>query len=342
MDKTVDLLIIGHGLAGAVLASTARMRGLQVHVFAAPKPGNASAAAAGLVNPMALRRLVPAWRAADLLPLASAFFTGRDAALGMHTWHPLPLAKTFRTAEAKLAWQRAMAKPDAAPFLSGEWPGLAASAISAPFGHGTVPGAAWLDLPAYLQAEERVLAEHGAITQAEVEHADVRCDDAAVEVQGVRARWLVRCLGPFAELPGLVPVKGETINLHIPGLHLDCAVHAGAFLLPLGNHLYRCGATFQWNEVWEGPRPSVAQWLLGQARSITDRPMELVAHNAGVRPASRDRRPLLGRTGPGQAVFNGLGAKGVVQAPWCARHLLDHLFADAPLDPEVEAARFLA
>jgi glycine oxidase len=342
MDKTVDLLIIGHGLAGAVLASTARMRGLQVHVFAAPKPGNASAAAAGLVNPMALRRLVPAWRAADLLPLASAFFTGRDAALGMHTWHPLPLAKTFRTAEAKLAWQRAMAKPDAAPFLSGEWPGLAASAISAPFGHGTVPGAAWLDLPAYLQAEERVLAEHGAITQAEVEHADVRCDDAAVEVQGVRARWLVRCLGPFAELPGLVPVKGEIINLHIPGLHLDCAVHAGAFLLPLGNHLYRCGATFQWNEVWEGPRPSVAQWLLGQARSITDRPMELVAHNAGVRPASRDRRPLLGRTGPGQAVFNGLGAKGVVQAPWCARHLLDHLFADAPLDPEVEAARFLA
>jgi glycine/D-amino acid oxidase-like deaminating enzyme len=60
---------------------------------------------------------------------------------------------------------------------------------------------------------------------------------------------------------------------------------------------------------------------------------------SGVRPASRDRRPILGITGPRQAVFNGLGSRGVLLAPWSAAHLADHLFAGAALDPEVDLDR---
>jgi glycine oxidase len=67
---------------------------------------------------------------------------------------------------------------------------------------------------------------------------------------------------------------------------------------------------------------------------------EVLEQASGVRPTSRDRRPILGRTAPHEAVFNGLGSRGVLLAPWCARHLAAHLFDGAPLDPEVDAARF--
>jgi glycine/D-amino acid oxidase-like deaminating enzyme len=68
---------------------------------------------------------------------------------------------------------------------------------------------------------------------------------------------------------------------------------------------------------------------------MTSLPAEIVDHQAGVRPASRDRRPILG-----QNILNGLGSRGVLLAPWCATHLVDHLLAGRPIDPEVNASRF--
>jgi glycine/D-amino acid oxidase-like deaminating enzyme len=68
--------------------------------------------------------------------------------------------------------------------------------------------------------------------------------------------------------------------------------------------------------------------------------VEVIEHWCGVRPASRDRRPILGVTAPGEAVLNGLGSRGVILAPWCARHLAEHLFDGEPLDPEVSVSRF--
>ena len=70
--------------------------------------------------------------------------------------------------------------------------------------------------------------------------------------------------------------------------------------------------------------------------------VELIDHTAGVRPASRDRRPIIGTVKDHSrlAVLNGLGARGVLLAPWSAQHLIAHLFDGAALDPEVDAKRF--
>ena len=48
----VDVLILGRGIAGAVLAEVLRQRGLRVHVFDRKRAGNASMVAAGVVNPL--------------------------------------------------------------------------------------------------------------------------------------------------------------------------------------------------------------------------------------------------------------------------------------------------
>ena len=88
---TDDVLILGHGIAGAVLAETLRLRGLKVHVFDVPRAGQASGVAAGVVNPLVFRRDVPSWRAAELLPIADAFYTALEARLACAFWHPIEL-----------------------------------------------------------------------------------------------------------------------------------------------------------------------------------------------------------------------------------------------------------
>ncbi|MBK9421863.1 MAG: FAD-binding oxidoreductase [Flavobacteriales bacterium] len=341
MHKVVDLLIAGHGLAGAVLAETARQRGLSVHVFDTKKPGNASTVAAGMVNPLVLRRFVPSWRADEMLPLATAFYEACDQHFSSGAWHPLPVFKIFPSpAEANL-WERAMAKVESAPFMTNDDRSeLVTSGISAPHGFGTIPNAAWLDVLTFLSVQREHLEAKDAFSYREVRPDDVEGAGAGVRVHGKEGRWLVHCTGPFSDVKGLVPVKGETLLVRIPGLEIAHILHRGVFLLPLGAGLFRVGSTFKWSDVWDGPSEEARTWLLARVEELVKRPVEMLGQEAGVRPASRDRRPLLGLVGPHEALFNGLGARGVLLAPWSAAHLLDHLFSGQPLDPEVDLRRF--
>ena len=78
MPSPSEITIIGRGLAGAVMVEVLRERGVQVRVVDRPIPGAASTVAAGIVNPVVLRRIVPSWRAAELLPIAEDFYQGLE------------------------------------------------------------------------------------------------------------------------------------------------------------------------------------------------------------------------------------------------------------------------
>lgn len=336
-----DLLILGRGIAGAALAEACRQRGLSVHVFDRKQPGNATQAAGGAVNPMVLRRDSPCWGAARFMPSAQAFFRAWEARLGLHCWHGEPLVKLFADAKEAGQWAQALLKTEAAPFLASRpEPAIDAGPFRAPHGYGTVVQAARLDIPQLLDAQRAELLEEGALSEREVQQAELRKAGEWIAIGERKGRWLVDCTGPFSDAPGIVPVKGETLTVRIPGLRLSHMVHGGIGLLSMGGGLFRAGSTFKWTDVWEGPTPQARDWMLARLSEMLDAPVELVAAHAGVRPAARDRRPILGLTGPRTAMFNGLGARGVMQAPWCANHLLDHLFCGRPLDAEVDAGRY--
>ena len=50
---------------------------------------------------------------------------------------------------------------------------------------------------------------------------------------------------------------------------------------------------------------------------MTSAPFEILSHNSGIRPTTKDRRPLLGRhtTLKRLHLLNGLGTRGVLMAP---------------------------
>lgn len=317
------------------------MRGLSFHVYDRKREGNASMAAGGAVNPMVLRRDVPCWRASELMPLSREFYRGWQERLGVSCWHPMPLVKIFPTPNEVKQWARAIADPGTAPFIASRpEPEIDAAPLRIPHGYGTVTDAAWLDLPMLLETQRAELLHNGELTEQDVDGTKILVSPECVRIGAVQGRWLVHCAGPFANEKGLVPVKGETLTVRIPGLHLTRMVHGGAGLLPVGGELYRMGATFKWTDVWEGPTEEARSFLLGKLRSRLKAPIEVVAQHAGVRPTTRDRRPILGKVGTHEAVLNGLGARGVMLAPWCAEQLLDHLLDGTELDPEVDHARF--
>jgi glycine/D-amino acid oxidase-like deaminating enzyme len=230
------------------------------------------------------------------------------------------------------------------PFLTR---GIRADVDRAPIdrgvGYGVVERCAWLDVNAWLDAQRARLVADDVLREAWINNDDIREHTEHIEVHGDTAPFAILCAGPFADrLPGLVPVRGELMTVRIPELKLRTVLHRGVFVLPLDDDLYRVGSTFAWNDPFSGPTEEARTFLLGQLKKLTTVPVEVIDHKAGVRPTSRDRRPIIGalHDHPRIAVLNGLGARGVLLAPWCAKHLIDHLFDGTSLDPEVDAQRF--
>jgi glycine oxidase len=339
---THDVIILGQGLAGAVLFHKLHSRGLNVHAFDVPQNGSASSVAAGLVNPIALRRDVPTWRAHEMLAASTPAYEAIGERLGEKIWHPMPLVKIFPTPAETAQWQRAMQMPDTAPFLSLDGADLLQrNRIPAPHGHGMVNDCGWLDMRAFIVAHRQWLSDNGRLTSGSVDAAAITDVKNGVAIGAISAPLIIHCSGSFMEAPGLVPVKGEVLTVRIPGLELTGIIHRGVFLMPLGNEHFRVGSTYEWKDVRTGPTAQAQEFLLERLKiMLPDHEVHVVDHLAGVRPTSKDRRPILGMLRPHHAIFNGLGSRGAMLAPWCADHLIGHLFEGVHLVPEVGAARF--
>jgi glycine/D-amino acid oxidase-like deaminating enzyme len=80
---------------------------------------------------------------------------------------------------------------------------------------------------------------------------------------------------------------------------------------------------------------------LAQTSRLIKANFSIQQHEAGVRPATADRRPLLGLhpAFPCMGIFNGLGTKGVSIAPYFAAHFADLLLENKQLDQEVSISR---
>lgn len=342
MEGRYDAIIVGRGLAGIVLSETLRARGKRVMVFDVEKPYAASKAAAGVVNPVAMRRVVASWRAAQLMPLAARFYRGLEDRYGVPLWHPVPLVRLFADAHEASDWRGKSNDAATAPFLAdGTEAGFDASGFHAEHGYGRIPGCAWLNVPELLRAHRKQWLAMDALAEVEVRPEDVLCDGSSARVHGKSAPWLIWCGGPFHELPGLVPTRGDVLSFDDPSLDCKVMVHRGGFLLPVGGDRFKVGSTFAWTDVWGGTSASAREELLRKtAAMLRTPPTGPYAFECGVRPAARDRRPLLGQVAENQAVLNGLGSRGVLVAPWCAEHLITHLFDGQPLDAEVDLSRF--
>jgi glycine/D-amino acid oxidase-like deaminating enzyme len=145
----------------------------------------------------------------------------------------------------------------------------------------------------------------------------------------------------FNHLP-LEEVKGETITIHAPELDIDFLLKSTLFVMPIGNHHYKVGATFNHADKTSIPSLGGRKELVEKLKKVIVVPYTIIAQAAGIRPAVKDRRPMVGVHLKFEklVVLNGLGTRGVMISPTIAKNLFYHLEAGQPLDPEIDIKRF--
>ncbi|HUJ26098.1 MAG TPA: FAD-dependent oxidoreductase [Myxococcales bacterium] len=126
----------------------------------------------------------------------------------------------------------------------------------------------------------------------------------------------VICAGSWSGAP-VFPVKGEIIALDARPPR-QVVFGGGGYVVPRGD-LTLIGATAEETGFDPVPTAKGRAYLLGVAAKHGYQNASVVDHWAGLRPATRDRLPLLGRTTGGVILASGHFRNGVLLAPVTAR-----------------------
>ncbi len=344
-----DFLVLGQGIAGSLLAWELDQRGQKVAIIDQHQPGAASRVASGMWNPITFRLLLKSWRADSLLPVALDYYAKLCHRFEGDWLHAMPINRVFPNAETREMWLEKRTDTDYSGYL-GELSAAAAPThpLQYPFGYGVVKQSGWLEINPLLDHIRQYFSAKNALYEVDFKPENLKITAEQVEFQGLTAKKIIFAEGsrlaqnPWFQWLPLKPAQGDVLTLHIPGLNLKQVYNAGFFLLPIGNDQYRLGATYEWDILDPHPTAAGKQELLDKLATAYTGPFTILSHQAGIRPAVADRRPLLGLhpDAPSLAIFNGLGTKGVLLAPYFAQQMAGYLLGQGEIETEVNIKRF--
>ena len=124
-------------------------------------------------------------------------------------------------------------------------------------------------------------------------------------------------------------------------LKLNEIINSSIWILPLGNDLYKVGATYNWQDKTNQKTEEAKLELVTNLKELLNCDFEIIEHLAGVRPTVKDRRPLLGKHYKHNNLFilNGMGTRGVLFAPYLSDKLFQYIENKTELDNEISIER---
>lgn len=342
-----DYLIIGCGLAGISFAETLYNEGKSFTVIA-DRSQNSSLVAAGIYNPVVVKRLSMPANAGEHMAFIKPFYAEIESRLGVKFDHRVPLYRKFASIEEQNDWFMAADKPHLSEFLSPAVVHTKYPCLLAPFGFGEVLHTGYVDTPVLVDSYKKFLLENGWLLEESFDYSQLVISNDSIAYKQLQAKHIVFAEGYgihanpyFSQLP-LAGTKGELLLIKAPELKLDVAVNAGIFILPVGSDYYKVGATYEWMDKTNIPTEAARTELLQKLDKIITCPYEVMEHYAGIRPTTRDRKPLIG-THPEYKnlhLLNGLGTRGVMLGPPMARQLYDAIENGVALERAVDLRRF--
>jgi len=343
----IDYIIVGSGLAGIAFAETALNHNKSILVFDNHSQ-NSSTVAGGLYNPVILKRFSKLQQAQEQLDLLQEFYHTVETKLDSKFNFKMPVLRKFFSVEEQNNWFAASDKPGLSPFLSTTLISKKYDGIDSPFGFGEVMQTGYVDTAFLLDLYQDYLKQQGWFIEGPFDYNGLTFKENNIQYEGVKARQIVFCEGfglhanPFFNHLPLDGTKGELLLVKAPGLKLDAIVNASVFILPLGNDLFKIGATYNWDDKTDLITEAGKAELIEKIKEILNCDFEIVEHLAGVRPTVKDRRPLLGThpDHPRVHILNGLGTRGVMLGPFMAKILFDHIEFGKSIDRENNISRF--
>lgn len=343
-----DFIIVGRGLAANVLMHAFYRAGLSFTTIGERFLSRSSLVAAGIWNPVVFKRMTASWKAQDLISALGEFYGYCERTMHTRFVTARQIVKPFIQEQEIDLWKK-KAEAELEPFLVAEpqtnLAGL--DGLNIPGSYGLVESSGNLDVSKFILASEQFFKDR--IREERFVHADLQIEQDKVVFKEISASNIIFCEGhlitrnPFFKWLPMAPVKGEVITIYSEDIELKNRIfNRDGYLMDLEDHRYRLGSTFEWNDLSDKTSATGLKELEQKLRKMTPAQYVIEKQEAGVRPATRDRRPLVGRhpVHRHMFVFNGLGARGVMLAPYFAQKFVHFFLKNEDLCPEADVKRF--
>lgn len=329
-------LIIGTGLAGIAITERFAERKINVQIVSSTMQPSSTAIATGMYNPVVFRRLNLSWMIEELLPEMHEFYHSLEKKLGVNLNEAIDFAKRIQSDDYRILWEKRIQESPNDRFMG---------AIRD--GYGPVLEAGMIDCGLLKASYEKYLIERSLLIDGTFDPTSIEFEDDKVITPFGAYDTIVFCEGPYAAqnpffdwLPFNL-CQGEWIIIKTATSLNERVINNKTNIIPLGDKTYKLSSTYSWKTLDWQPHTEASEELLQNFKEVHDVDFEIIDHQAALRPTVADRRPYLGRHPEYAqlAIFNGLGSKGVMLAPYFSKHLVDHLIDGKPLMEEVDIKR---
>lgn len=345
---TCDIIIVGQGISGSVLSLAFIKAGYKVQVIDAPALSSCSKVAAGIWNPIVFKRLTKSWLADDVVPELNTFYRYAEIVLGVPLIHERHILKSFTEEQEKNLWLKKAGTENRFldPMIYHDLKLTQNDTIAE---YSKVLHAGNLDVITFLEHTKKYLSAGNHFLEEHFDYTALEHSSTHVTYKSIRAKAIVFCEGHlvsknpfFNDLP-MKPAKGEVLTIRCEGLQLTHDIlNKGIFILPLGNSIFKVGATYEWENLNDLPTEKAMAELVKKLDSVIHIPYTIIKQEAGIRPAVIDRRPVIGKHHKmrNYYLFNGFGTKAVMLAPYFSGKFIKNYQNATEFEAEINTKRF--
>jgi len=339
-----DFIIVGQGIAGSMLSWFLAKEGKSFLIIDNHNPSSSSNVAAGIIHAVTGRRIVKSWMADALIPFAKNTYSELEIFFGEKFFHDIHVLELLSTAKEFNDWQMRSEADGMNEYIhTAGRKDLYNDSLKPFFAKIEIKQSGWVDMSKLIKAFRNHWLDKKVLLNEAFDKDELILKEGKVIYKECEADKIIFCEGYLAQQNPLwkalpfIPTKGEILTIESSELNLEHILVKSIFILPLGNNLFKVGSTYEWTDLNENPTQAAKDKILKQLDEILNVPYKVIDHKAGIRPSVKDRRPFLGlhKDFPQAGIFNGLGTKGVLLAPFFANHFVNHLCHGKELLKEV-------
>lgn len=342
--KNVDYIIVGDGYAGLFFAHQLIKNGKSFVIYSEGRK-SASQVSAGIINPVVLKKFTTFWKAQEQIDFLKITLDEIKSYTDKNYLIKAPIHRIFHDENEQKLWLKKSENEDLSDFLDKNFDRL--EGVKNEFKTGKVNQSARLDVNGFFEGLFSYFKKNELIEEEKFDYAKLDAQNSSYK--DYQFKNVVFCEGmgvkenPYFSDIAVNPNKGHHIKVKLSvSLPENITVKKKHFLFPTDNGTYFYGGTYDREQLHHHIDDSAVEQLVNGLSEIYPYDFEVKEVNFGFRPTVKDRRPIIGRHEEYKNlyVFNGLGARGILNGCYFSHSLYRFIEENIPLHEEISLNRF--
>lgn len=362
-NNDFDYAIIGGGLAGSVLYNSFKKLNVSVLFIDNSPEISSSLVAAGIYNPIVFKRLTKSWNIDYLLEDLNDFYDNFENQNQIKIHFKSNIFKIIANKEEKDFWIKKSNEQDLSVYLNSSIIDKFDEILHLNSGLGQIYNSGYVDVYNFIQQSKKNAILNNEYYNDYFEFKSlVIQDDNKFTYKNYSFKNIIFSEGyqaqnnPYFDKIKFKLTKGELLIIDIIDFDdiekineiKNYILNKNLFLLPffdstLNKILFKVGATYEWEDLEETITEKGKKEILDKLEKIFKFKYKVIDHKVGIRPTVIDRRPVIGHHHKynNMYVFNGLGTKGVMIAPFLANLFINTYLTNSENTDLSEKYKFL-